>query len=188
VNTLFLDVDGTVTGIPARDDPAPARFNQFEVDGFRVNVDPAIVAGLNRLVSDDLVEIVFCTAWDFGLWIWRLRLDCGQRRSHRYARYSGAMVNRSLWVKSQAIAEYRAAAGQQGETFIVADDLLFGRNGVTLRQSIRAHFPAPAPLVIGTSDREGLTPVHLRKIRAFAEEHRWARDGAPAAHPVRSGR
>ena len=182
---LFVDVDGTLIGIlasvGATGEPLVAarlQRNRPEDDAFpdKVRFDPAVIAKINELINEGLVQPVWLTTWDdaanrllapvFGLSSapWPVAI-IGTRRGDR--------VQSGIWIKALAAGAWLRDNGFVDDAFVVIDDLLQDR-APGLRSPQRRSMEMVGtgePLLVGAHSEHGLHVEQVDEIRAFVQAH-----------------
>ena len=180
---LFMDVDGSLLACPADTGEAEDRLQIVRLDlnfpddmsyPTKIWFDREVVSGLNKLVDEGLVQLIWATTWNhaanrllapaIGL------LKAPYEVAEIGTRYGDQMAA-GIWVKALAIGRWLRENGLQNAPIVMVDDLLTSQGSGFLspqRRSIEV-VGGDQNLFIATQPEQGLLVAEVAEIRAFAE-------------------
>ena len=180
---LFMDVDGSLLACPTDTGEADPRLRTGRLDldfpddlsyPTRIWFDPEVVAGLNKLVNEGLVQLIWASTWDhaanrllvpaIGL------LEAPYDVAEIGTRYGGQMAA-GIWVKALAVGRWLLENGLQNAPIVMVDDLLADQaRGLMSPQRRSIDVVGGDPnLFIATQPEQGLHVEQVAEICAFAE-------------------
>ncbi|WP_241992370.1 HAD domain-containing protein [Cryobacterium lactosi] len=178
---LFLDIDGVLVVYRFADSdsgrlskvalkrqkPADSDFPSV------VTFDAKVVAELNALVDDDLVELVWLSSWDHGA-NRLLAPAVGMKRAPYAVAEVGSRfadrVRANVWIKTLAASRWMKANRPAGTPFIMVDDLLTNQSRGQMSPQRRSldDITEPGCLLVATDATRGLLLSRLAEIRQHA--------------------
>ena len=180
---LFMDVDGALLAYPADTSEADPRLRTARLDldfpddpsyPTRIWFDPEVVAGLNRLVDEGLVQLIWASTWDRAanrLLVPAIGLLGGPYDVAEIGTRYGDSMAAGFWVKTLAVGRWLQENGLQGAPIVMVDDLLTNQASGFMspqRRSIDVVGGDPN-LFIATQPKRGLHVEQVAEVRAFAE-------------------
>ena len=180
---LFMDVDGSLLAYPADTGETDPRLRTGRLDldfpddlsyPTRIWFDPEVVAGLNKLVNEGLVQLIWASTWDHAAN--RLLVPAVGLLEAPYdvaeigTRYGGQMAA-GIWVKALAVGRWLLENGLQNAPIAMVDDLLTSHASGFLspqRRSIEV-VGGGQNLFIETQPEQGLHVAQVAEIRSFTE-------------------
>ena len=180
---LFMDVDGSLLACPTDTGEADPRLRTGRLDldfpddlsyPTRIWFDPEVVAGLNKLVNEGLVQLIWASTWDHAAN--RLLVPAVGLLEAPYdvaeigTRYGGQMAA-GIWVKALAVGRWLLENGLQNAPIVMVDDLLTSHASGFLspqRRSIKV-VGGGQNLFIETQPEQGLHVAQVAEIRYFTE-------------------
>ena len=171
----FLDVDGGLCAMPLKNAAVSRdleRFPTFAPDPYPQHawVSTAVVAALNELIDERLVEPIWCSTRDAGanFLIPALGLHGGPWRVAPVGTRQGDLMFRDIWIKTQAVS--RIVTNQD---FVMVDDLLGDedrRPWTPQRRSMHQTFGSTSSLLVGTNPEWGLAVADVLRVRAYVQQ------------------
>ena len=180
---LFMDVDGALLAYPADTSEADLRLRTARLDldfpddlsyPTRIWFDPEVVAGLNKLVDEGLVQLIWASTWDRAanrLLVPAIGLLGGPYDVAEIGTRYGDSMAAGIWVKTLAVGRWLQENGLQGAPIVMVDDLLTNQASGFMspqRRSIDVVGGDPN-LFIATQPKRGLHVEQVAEVRAFAE-------------------
>ncbi|TFD21294.1 HAD domain-containing protein [Cryobacterium sp. TMS1-13-1] len=180
---LFMDVDGSLLACPTDTGEADPRLRTGRPDldfpddlsyPTRIWFDPEVVAGLNKLVNEGPVQLIWASTWDHAAN--RLLVPAVGLLEAPYdvaeigTRYGGQMAA-GIWVKALAVGRWLLENGLQNAPIVMVDDLLTSHASGFLsphRRSIEV-VGGGQNLFIETQPEQGLHVAQVAEIRSFSE-------------------
>lgn len=180
---LFMDVDGSLLAYPADTGEAEDRLQIVRLDldfpddmtyPTRIWFDPEVVAGLNKLVDEGLVQLIWASTWDRAanrLLVPAIGLLGGPYDVAEIGTRYGDQMAAGIWVKTLAVGRWLQENGLQNAPIVMVDDLLTNKASGFMSPQRRSMevVGGDQKLFIATQPEQGLHVAQVAKIRSFAE-------------------
>jgi hypothetical protein len=180
---LFMDVDGSLLAYPADTGEAEDRLQIVRLDlnfpddmtyPTRIWFDPEVVAGLNKLVDEGLVQLIWASTWDRAanrLLVPAIGLLRGPYDVAEIGTRYGDQMAAGIWVKTLAVGRWLRENGLQNAPIVMVDDLLTNKASGFMSPQRRSMevVGGDQMLFIATQPEQGLHVAQVAEIRSFAE-------------------
>ena len=180
---LFLDIDGVLV-VYRHEESEQARLTKVPVNRqgpadhiypSAVNIDPMVIADLNAMVGEGIVELVWLSSWDHGAN--RVLAPAVGLTGAPYAvaeigsRY-GDRIRAGIWIKTLAVGRWMKANRPDGSPMILVDDLLTNlpRGQMSPQRRSLSDVVEPGSLLVATDASRGMLMSQLTEIRRHASK------------------
>ncbi|MEC5149917.1 HAD domain-containing protein [Cryobacterium sp. GrIS_2_6] len=179
---VFMDVDGSLLAYPESGSAEPRlitrrlEFDLSDASGYPriVRFDPAVIAELNLLVAEGLIQLIWASTWDESAnhyLLSALGLEGGPFEVAIVGTRYGDQMAAGVWIKARAVGRWLQSNRTEDGPIVMVDDLLADQaNGFMSpqRRSIDA-VAGPGSLLLATDSIRGVLPSQVAEIRAYAE-------------------
>ena len=179
---LFMDVDGALLAYPADTSEADLRLRTARLDldfpdditfPTRIWFNPEVVAGLNKLLDEGLVQLIWTSTWECAanrLLVPAIGLLGGPYDVAEIGTRYGDQMAAGIWVKTLAVGRWLQENGLQNAPIVMVDDLLTNKASGFMSPQRRSMevVGGDQNLFIATQPEHGLHVEQVAEIRSFA--------------------